>query len=786
MRLRLKKEENTFDSAMHALHKLLEQPIKTKQGELPTVLLLLDGLNEVRGDIAPLVQEISKLSKMAGVRILAASRTDIPELELETASLLPLNVEDIEEALGRNGLLIPQKQDVIQLLRTPLILSIYIQASEGGRQLNIQNEEELMKAYMDSLLEKEIQQLPEDSPQRWQIDVALNYVLPAIAAEVKKKGQALTERQMLKIAEQCWKILHSRIMYGAFSRWIVHSKDIFADTKTAGEWCNVIICRLLWNKLGMLAKEPEDQYRIFHQAMSEHLAEAYRAISRKIRIRKAIQHSIITVIIACMLLLFQPYVRTYDDADIKRAIDWSAAGYVAYGTQYERLQELVAPLLEEDLETFDSHYVSALAELGKAGDSTSTQTLYTQYIEEYLLPEKGSRVSWSGEGFASELAIELIGYSSQRMPYYEDLLPTLSNWSQSESAQAQYPDYPQLVMDVLEADANMVSELYHQVCAVHMVSTDELWEKSIRDLVAEISQQEAHRNLSPVNDRMQYLENLRKVLQEAERLLIEQRQGVVLASQGDSRNAASSAAGGGGWVRLTLAWDAWDKRYNSIFYSDDTVLRGLDHGILACNNYTAIYSALKEMTVSVLSGDTNAYFVRYSYLSQLLSQKSQISSDSYQFLDQIKQDGLPGANRKVVWSYLPFDWELLEQLIHTPEDRSAYYKSKLSQMEYWINAEDWDSFTLFLEVLEADLAMVREMYYICCGIHLNETYSAQALGLKEQLTDADLFPLDRTPSIQDMDKALLQDCKEKLEFAESNLFAQICTNRGLYFLLDLR
>ena len=145
MRLRFKKEENTFDSAMHALHKLLEQPIKTKQGEIPTVLLLLDGLNEVRGDIAPLVQEINELNKLAGVRILATSRSEVPELELETASLMPLNVEDVEDALGRNGLLIPQKQDIIQLLRTPLILSIYIQASEGGRQLNVRNEDELMK-----------------------------------------------------------------------------------------------------------------------------------------------------------------------------------------------------------------------------------------------------------------------------------------------------------------------------------------------------------------------------------------------------------------------------------------------------------------------------------------------------------------------------------------------------------------------------------------------------------------------------------------------------------------
>ena len=179
------------------------------------------------------------------------------------------------------------------------------------------------------------------------------------------------------------------------------------------------------------------------------------------------------------------------------------------------------------------------------------------------------------------------------------------------------------------------------------------------------------------------------------------------------------------------------------------------------------------MTLSILSGDNNTYFSHYNDLSELLEQKSKISSNTYQFLEQIQQEGLPeGNSRKVAWSYLPFDWELLEQLIHIPEVRATYYKSQLSQMEYWINAGDQDSFRSFLEVLEADLAVVQEMYYIACDIHLNETYSPQTLGLKEQLTDTTLFYSDRKPSIQDMGKTLLQDYIAILESAESCLSTQ--------------
>ena len=82
---------------LHALHQLLNQPLKTKSGDIPALLLLLDGVNEIHGDITPLLQEINTLSAMAGVRILAASRSAVPELNLHITRLLPLQEGDVAE-----------------------------------------------------------------------------------------------------------------------------------------------------------------------------------------------------------------------------------------------------------------------------------------------------------------------------------------------------------------------------------------------------------------------------------------------------------------------------------------------------------------------------------------------------------------------------------------------------------------------------------------------------------------------------------------------------------------
>ena len=311
LRLHYKKGENDYDGAMHTLHELMNRPLNAVG--TPAIVLLLDGLNEIRDETAPLIQEINELEAMAGVKVLAASRSECDGLNLETVRLMPLNTEDVETALAGQGLLMPRNYDVLELLRTPLILSMFIQASEGGKQLDVDSREELMQAYMDALLEKELRVLPENSPERWQLACALKYVLPAIAAGVKKNGETLTRQQLLKVVENCWRMLRPKstrnliFEHSQYSEWIGHSKDIFAGAKNADEWFKIIIDQLLWQKLGMLSKESDAGFRIFHQSVCDYLDAIYFDIAKKTweKQRKAtIIWSVLSVLFFVLVVLF--------------------------------------------------------------------------------------------------------------------------------------------------------------------------------------------------------------------------------------------------------------------------------------------------------------------------------------------------------------------------------------------------------------------------------------------------------------------------------------------------
>lgn len=511
MRLRFKREANSFHSAMHALHELLERPIRTKHGDIPTVLLLLDGLNEVYGDIAPLVREINELNKMAGVRILATSRSLIPELEMATAFLMPLDVEDIENALGRNGLLIPENQDVIQLLRTPLILSIYIQTCDSCSHLEVRNEEELLKAYMDSLLEKEIRELPENSSQRWQIDVALNYVLPAIAIEAKQKDMVLSHEQLLRVVDRCWKSLGCRNFRRAYPEWIGHSGDIRAGAKTEEEWLGIVVHSILWQRLGLLTKGDIGGYRIYHQAVAEYFASC--------KIPMVNSKGWVTALIALLLCASAVTGYYYIEADskqkaaeaqIKEVLELGAAGYVEYGELYRQLFELIRAATRGDSEHFRMYYDRVLTALQNEQQRTPSEESEARQIEhtngyDQLL------ITWGNQDapYEYEILTDLFDYPDERAAFYAEQLPLLKTWMESETLQGKNPDFAEILLDLLEADANLAAEMYHRSVGIHLSGADSVWLGNMNALVAMIPDLDSHRDTSAQEDRGQKLSTLR-------------------------------------------------------------------------------------------------------------------------------------------------------------------------------------------------------------------------------------------------------------------------------------
>ena len=88
-----------------------------------------------------------------------------------------------------------------------------------------------MKAYMDALLQKELRLLPEDAPRRWQIDAALNYILPAIAIQTRRKGGGLDREQLLETLRVSDQAAESAVK-AAHARLEAHLKNIASELMT--------------------------------------------------------------------------------------------------------------------------------------------------------------------------------------------------------------------------------------------------------------------------------------------------------------------------------------------------------------------------------------------------------------------------------------------------------------------------------------------------------------------------------------------------------------------------
>lgn len=179
-----------------------------------------------------------------------------------------------------------------ELLRTPLMLSIFLQSAKAeGRQLSAATQEELLSAYLRALLDKELQALPEDAGDRWQIEAAVFFVLPAVARELQKKGRALEDAELLPAVERCYRLFSDRLLRRAFPQWIGHSKSIRSGAANAEEWYGLIVQDLLWKRLGLLVRNEQGRCRICHDTIAEYLTQLESGNAQKLLRRRRLRRA---------------------------------------------------------------------------------------------------------------------------------------------------------------------------------------------------------------------------------------------------------------------------------------------------------------------------------------------------------------------------------------------------------------------------------------------------------------------------------------------------------------
>lgn len=269
--LHYKPETIYYENAKHELDRLLNRTLATPAGARPSVLLLLDGINEIRCDTTLLWAEIRQLSALSGISIVLSSRSavDMQQPSVHRQTLLPLRREDIEARFAQRGLMMPRDDALIDLVKIPLMLSMLMRTAETSRQ---QVDFTSADSLIGSMLDSEVHAFPEEDALHWQIDAAVHYVLPAIAHAGAHSGQPLSGAELCDIAGRCYRELHSKgVLRHVFPQWIGHSQQIFENSTSEEEWFGHIVTELLWRRLGLLIRDEEDRYRVSHPLIGEYL-----------------------------------------------------------------------------------------------------------------------------------------------------------------------------------------------------------------------------------------------------------------------------------------------------------------------------------------------------------------------------------------------------------------------------------------------------------------------------------------------------------------------------------
>ena len=489
-------DTRTFEDARKVLQDILSRPLNTAGGQQPALLLLLDGLNEVAGDTKPLLDEIRSLSALQGVRIILAGRAEEASLAFPVLRLAELTEEAVRQAVADAGLLLPESPDLQALLRTPLMLSMYLESGRITGQPRISSSRDLLQAYLSALKEKALRDLPEETDRRWQLEAAVDLVLPTLAAEIHRRGAALEDQKLLPVAEKCWSLLNGRLSRRFFPRWIGHTAAIRGSAKNAEEWYGQIVHGLLWKQLGLLVRDSRNSYLVMHQTVAEYLLSREAENRRNVR-RYRRARTLLAALCACLVLGSAAVVyRTliapppYNEVYADNVMSWISDAYLRAGRQYERLSALAA-CAEEHPESFERQWFLYQHDI-PAGKSLAENALASLNS----MVSSGRVMPWSGLPMDEEACKELLTLADSRQEAYDLYAAVLAFVMTDDMARLRYgSEFPRLLNSLLETDATITAMLYQIVCEPHLAgkyADHSLTAESFEMVIAGVPGQNSH------------------------------------------------------------------------------------------------------------------------------------------------------------------------------------------------------------------------------------------------------------------------------------------------------
>ncbi|MBQ4630765.1 MAG: NACHT domain-containing protein [Clostridia bacterium] len=273
---------STLSDAINKLNELMNSDKKF-------LYLLLDGFNEITIDKNEIIKEITELEAFQGVNITVSERADnlVSGDFLENftgVSLCSLDPEDIRQYLNKNDLAFPEDEAVIELLRNPLMLTLYTKSenvfkdSPKYRPGSV-TKEEIINGYLDSLCQSYKKANPGDQKGLVRLSYIVKYLFPAICHQCEKNA-SITQDSIKKVCSGDFRVLKSLSFSRFYKEFTGKSKDILDGIANKDEWFDTAVQRILVSETALLAEE-NGIFRPIHMNLTEVLDSNFRENNKK-------------------------------------------------------------------------------------------------------------------------------------------------------------------------------------------------------------------------------------------------------------------------------------------------------------------------------------------------------------------------------------------------------------------------------------------------------------------------------------------------------------------------
>ncbi len=272
--------QSTYQDACHEMKKYLETCENTR------LVLLLDGLNEAGEQREKLLQEIELLGNIPGISILVTDRTDDVKKyalkEFDVAELLPLEEPIVCEELRNAGGNIPENERLLQLLKNPMMLKMYLniqllQKENNDRmdyEADIRDVDVLVTKYLEQLLQKQLRIDSGNESMQLCHSYILQHFLPAVAGRmVKRKRTVLSLEELYELAEISYDNLYHKGFGKCFPEYMGKSRLMLSEIADVSEWFDFAVSEQLVKNLGLLTTSENQHYQLMHDHFISALAQ---------------------------------------------------------------------------------------------------------------------------------------------------------------------------------------------------------------------------------------------------------------------------------------------------------------------------------------------------------------------------------------------------------------------------------------------------------------------------------------------------------------------------------